>query len=535
MKSSCCILASALGVFAAFIFSPVVGAQGWQPLTAPVTVEFRDLDFTSALCGTVVGENSTILRTTDGGQTWTAQTAAVNEWFMTISYATDSVGLIGGTGGTILFTQNAGTTWTTIQTGLLLTYEGAHQFSPTAGIVAGVSSIFAPLVAYTTSSWQSITPVAFYLMDSSHVSNEGTLFDVQMLDANTAIAAAHVWNGEGAIVRTTNGGSTWSTVYWTAGSLMAVDFPTATIGYVVGISGQRIKTTDGGITWAPLTNPLRINWWDVDFINADTGWIVGENASIYRTNDGGLTWDAQYAGTGYLYGVDFVNSALGYATGENGMILKTTTGGNLQNLPPTNFSRLLPADSSVDPFSPPPYVRFIWSSSGDPEGGEITYVLNVRAPTLIFDERFVTSDTSQTVSVTLPPEDLDEVHTIQWTVVATDGIDTVFANNGSGVFFINYSAANEPSALAAREFGLVNYPNPFNSSTIISYSLPQTGSVVLRVFDVAGREVFTRTAGVLPAGTHHAAFDASGLSSGVYFARLETARGMANHKMILLR
>jgi len=535
MKDSRCNLACALIVSTMLVFAEIVMAQGWQPLASPITAEFRDVEFTNALCGTVVGENSTILHTTDGGQTWTPQTGPANEWFMTVSFATDSIGLIGGTGGTILFTENAGAVWATVQTGWFVTFHGAHQFSPTTGIVAGVNGLLASQVAYTTNGWQDFNEIMFYLMDPGNVPNQGTLFDVQMLDSSTGIAAANVLDSHGAIVRTTDRGGTWATVYWATGSLMGVDFPTPNIGYVVGISGLRIKSTDGGINWTPLPNPLRINWWDVDFVNADTGWIVGENASIYRTNDGGLTWEMQDSGTGYLYGVDFVNSARGYAVGENGMILKTTTGGNPDNIPPTIFSRLFPADSSVDPYEILPIVRFVWSASRDPEGGQITYVLHVFAPTLDVDEYYITTDTNRAVSLPLLPVHFDELHYVHWTVQATDGMDTMFADNGIGVFFVNFLDADEPSGLAAREFGLVNFPNPFNSSTIISYSLPQAGPVFLSVFDVAGREVFTQNEGTVAAGTHRLTFDASGFSSGVYFARLETARGEVHHKMVLLR
>jgi hypothetical protein len=99
---------------------------------------------------------------------------------------------------------------------------------------------------------------------------------------------------------------------------------------------------------------------------------------------------------------------------------------------------------------------------------------------------------------------------------------------------VNGLAADEPPTLA-RSFELANYPNPFNASTVISFSLPQTSDVHLRVFDVTGREVFRHDLGRIESGTHHLSFDASGLASGVYVARLETPGASINRKMILLR
>ena len=80
-----------------------------------------------------------------------------------------------------------------------------------------------------------------------------------------------------------------------------------------------------------------------------------------------------------------------------------------------------------------------------------------------------------------------------------------------------------------------NYPNPFNPSTVISYRLPVTGHVVLRVFDILGREVTTIVNEVQTAGNHSVTFNARDLPSGVYFYRLDALSLMATRKMILLK
>ena len=80
-----------------------------------------------------------------------------------------------------------------------------------------------------------------------------------------------------------------------------------------------------------------------------------------------------------------------------------------------------------------------------------------------------------------------------------------------------------------------NYPNPFNPATQIEYSIPQSGLVTLKVFNLLGQEVATLLSEVQNAGSYKATFDASRLSSGVYFYRLDVGNFSATKKMILMK
>jgi hypothetical protein len=99
-----------------------------------------------------------------------------------------------------------------------------------------------------------------------------------------------------------------------------------------------------------------------------------------------------------------------------------------------------------------------------------------------------------------------------------------------------YSPVIEVEAGMPRTFELgQNYPNPFNPTTLISYQLPVASEVSLKVYDVLGREVMTLVNGKQDAGSYNLNFNASNLSSGVYFYRLQAGSFVQTKKMMLVK
>jgi hypothetical protein len=110
--------------------------------------------------------------------------------------------------------------------------------------------------------------------------------------------------------------------------------------------------------------------------------------------------------------------------------------------------------------------------------------------------------------------------------------------------YIKMDLAKKPGMQASTiqtpaEYTLLdNYPNPFNPSTVISWSAPggAVGSLVtLKVYDILGREVKTLVNETQTPGTHSISFDASNLASGVYFYQLRAGSFMSTKKMILTK
>jgi photosystem II stability/assembly factor-like uncharacterized protein len=151
------------------------------------------------------------------------------------------------------------------------------------------------------------------------------LFAVSFTDANTGTAVGF----PGTILRTTNGGASWTAqTSGTPNHLYGVSFTDANTGTAVGSAGTIIRTTNGGATWVTQTSGTTIDLYGVSFTDANTGTVVGGNGTILRTTNGGASWTAQFSGTSnILTGVFFTDANTGTAVGRNGTILHTTTGG----------------------------------------------------------------------------------------------------------------------------------------------------------------------------------------------------------------
>lgn len=192
-------------------------------------------------------------------------------------------GICGGDSQIILYSTDSGASWQIGQTGFFGGgFPGAHMRDATTGFVAGQNSIFQPLVGNTTDGGASWTFQAFYFDG-----NEGGCTDTFFFDQNTGVVSGILFDGRGAIARTTDGGMNWSTSLYDE-AMQGVDFPTIDTGFVVGWAGRILNTTDSGITWRDQTSGTSANLNDVSFGGDGlTGITVGESGTILRTTNGG--------------------------------------------------------------------------------------------------------------------------------------------------------------------------------------------------------------------------------------------------------
>ncbi len=144
-------------------------------------------------------------------------------------------------------------------------------------------------------------------------------------------AGGHItWNGNGIVVKTTDGGDTWTSM-WTGNNqgIEGMSFPTVNTGFVVGFSGYFGKTTDGGQTWTTIDlgiNPAPSVFYEVIFKDASNGIVFPFGETPYITNDGGITWTAGGTTPGAIGAGCYVSGNTYFGVGS-GHIMKTGDGG----------------------------------------------------------------------------------------------------------------------------------------------------------------------------------------------------------------
>jgi hypothetical protein len=187
-----------------------------------------------------------------------------------------------------------------------------------------------------------------------------------------------------------------------------------------------------------------------------------------------------------------------------------------------------PQDSAINvPTNP----TFEWS----PVNGAISYTLQISTFGSFLN--FVVNQSGIT-STTYSVSGLEENKKLYWRVRGATA-------NYEGMFSQVFRFTTGATSFVDKNSNLItynleqNYPNPFNPSTVISYQLPVSSEVTLKVFDVLGNEVATLVDEYKTAGTYEVEFITSFInhipSSGVYFYQLRAGEYTAIKKMVLLK
>ncbi len=243
--------------------------------------------------------------------------------------------------------------WTRQTSGTLAWFHSVYFLDAERGWAVGGNG----RVSATTDggrTWRAMRPPA-----------DDTLHDVFFTDANTGWLVCErsiykiksVEEPRGYLLKTTNGGETWTRVEATKPNvnirLVRVVFADHERGWTFGEAGTLYATTDGGTSWTKQLTPTRHLLLGASFIDNQQGWIVGGGGSVIWTLDGGAQWrnlaasadsrsrttanatntaraavsPTQAPAQSRLNAVSFVDNKRGWAVGVGGVIVATIDGG----------------------------------------------------------------------------------------------------------------------------------------------------------------------------------------------------------------
>ncbi|MGV8018447.1 MAG: T9SS type A sorting domain-containing protein [Ignavibacteria bacterium] len=455
----------------------------------PMMGDLKDIYYSDSLTGFAVSSlNQAIIKTTNGGINWnlSAGTTVAYSWTSKLStsggignnlcrHPYDRNSLFCMFGNRVYVSRNRGDNWTQIATASPGT--NAHNFF--------------------------VSPV----------------------DTNIWLCA--IESSPDKVLRTTDYGATWSTIlsinFSNYGTPLEIDQNNPSVFYYAPDGGGFYKSTDNGATFNeisgnfPFRSPCDITvMYDSSNVIFVADGITGSGlGDIYKTVNGGVNWTKVHTNTSSseipaMCNTVFDRSVM-YATNwSGGDIYRTTNYGDNWSLLRTNSGSGWAAEiCREDP-------TFVLTGS---YGGS-TYL------SLDGGKNF------STISIT-GGAGAGEIAVDRGFVIdmRTGGIQKL-----SAVYSVVTTAneniiSNVPSGFKLHQ----NYPNPFNPSTTIKFDIPKSGFVRLKVYDVLGREAATLVNESRSAGSYEIVFNAAGLSSGMYFYKIDFEGNTNVKKLMILK
>ncbi len=476
----------------------------WFPLNSGTGADLNSICFIDSNLAFAAGNGGVVVKTTNGGTTWSVSNISQDN-LRGISFSDINHGTVVGDNGKVYRTTDQGINWVPQNSGTsekLYSVSFANEFT---GMAVGHET----LIKTTNggASWVNKT-IPIY----------SWLYGVWMTSPESCTAVGR----EARVINTSDGGNTWNAQMLSPyRDLLCVHFSDNNNG-VIGTIGNSMdpscvfKTTNG-FNWVKLsytgTTSSFVGIWqsDPDHITA-----VGENGKIVRTNNGGAQWVVQPSGTtNLLTSVSFIDNYTGIIAGEGGLILKTVNGGSI----PVEFI-------SFDARTEENIIVLIWSTATETNN----FGFEVERKKQLEGSKWITigfvkgsGTTTKTNEYSFTDNELE----------TGDYIYRLKQVDLDGSF--NYSNEIVISVKNYTYLLTQNFPNPFNPSTSLTYSISEFGKVTIKVFDVLGNEIETLVNEEKPAGNYELTWTATNLPSGVYFYRIQAGNFVQTMKMLLMK
>jgi len=305
-------------------------------------------------------------------------------------------------------------------------------------------------------------------------------------------------SGNGFILKTINGGDTWTEDTPHVERLEGVDFETANLGYAVGRNDYVTKTTDGGLNWTDVSSNTGDHLAGVDFTTPLNGYVVGRAGVIAYTIDGAATWVNQNSNTPEdLEAVSFVNDSTGWAVGTAGAIVFTNDYGTTW----TNQN----SGTNEDLLD----VEFVNNTTGWAVGTAGTVLMTTDAGTTWTPENSGT------------PEDIFSI------TMRSDQLGWFCGDNGT-IFIYTLSLPNSIKE-TNNSIDVSVAPNPFNKSTTLKIEGSDDEIYNVNLVDISGKVIRTYKT----TGNSNTTIERNELESGIYLLQISNKETVTTQKLVV--
>jgi photosystem II stability/assembly factor-like uncharacterized protein len=495
-----------------FLLSTNIFAQ-WEQMPSSPAGSFRNIvDVSNILYASNVSNG--IFRSTDGALTWQQvnnglSTTEAKHMYEVMFYDGN---LYAATEDGIYKSTNSGDEWIKKSSGITIGPGALKEFC---------ISVFEYQGALLTGAYNGI-----YRSTDNAENWTVTNITGQSIEAknftihNGKLFAARETNNNPGAYKSTDGGLTWQeiisnqfgnaiTFYSEPGKLWA--------GAIFGM----FLSTDNGLNWEERNNGLSLDPYGSSIIRINSELIISlkfGGSGIYRSSNDGINWED------FSEGLTFINSIEKLIVFD-GKIIAATSDGLWQRAVSQVPVELTSFTASISGNN----VNLSWSTATETNnsGFEIERSKKLEVRSQMWKKiGFVIGN-----GTTTEPQFYTY---IDGSLTPGKYFYRLKQIDYDGTF--QYSKIVEVSLLKPEEFNLEqNYPNPFNPVTIINYQLPINNFVSIKVYDVLGNEVATLINEEKPAGNYEVEFDATGLTSGVYFYQLKAGSFTEIKKMSLLK
>ncbi|GEP51434.1 hypothetical protein FNO01nite_21060 [Flavobacterium noncentrifugens] len=264
------------------------------------------------------GWGSAVYKTTDGGQNWQQENVSTEEYYRNIEFLNENIGFLGSLSHNFYKTIDGGNTWTTVTNipGDVPAICGLDAVGDHT--IYGCGAYFGP--AYVIKSVDSGN--TWQYIDMSAYAEK--LVEVLFVDENTGYASGSDLTG-GVVLKTTNGGTSWTKLYstgivgeyvWKLQRLASnTQIMFGSVESVAPLNGKLIKSVDGGVNWVSKEVPDS-DIQAVGFLTENHGWMGGHHTGFLETFDSGNTWIDTGLGIS-LNRIQFLGDNLAYCSGNH--------------------------------------------------------------------------------------------------------------------------------------------------------------------------------------------------------------------------